>query len=132
MVKMSALDLDAERAHALVGLDVVVEVAVEGDGLVVLRGLEVLRHVRVEVVLPREPAPLRDRAVEREPDADGLTLAVRARPLQDWGGGAVHNEMDKVVIVKSYVKLCITSIATSIIFTPNNSYLFLGTPVYGL
>jgi hypothetical protein len=56
------------RNVAVVELDV--EPAVEGDRLVVLRRLEVLRHVRVEVVLPREPAPLGDRAVEREADPD--------------------------------------------------------------
>ena len=56
--------------NGLAASTVDVEVAVEGDRLVVLRGLEVLRHVRVEVVLPGEPAPLGDLAVEREADAD--------------------------------------------------------------
>ena len=57
--------------------------AVEGDRLVVLRGLEVLRHVRVEVVLPREPAPLGDLAVQRQADPDrrldGLAVDHRQR-----------------------------------------------------
>ena len=48
-----------------------VEVAVDRDRLVVLADLVVLRLVRVEVVLPGEPAPRRDVAVQRQPDADG-------------------------------------------------------------
>ena len=66
--------------------------ALEGDRLVVLGGLEVLRHVRVEVVLPREPAPLRDLAVQRQPDPDRRLdrLAVddrhRARAARDRSG----------------------------------------------
>ena len=66
LLHVRALDLDAE------GLAVHLDVgpALEGDRLVVLGGLEVLRHVRVEVVLPREPAPLRDLAVQREADPD--------------------------------------------------------------
>jgi len=43
---------------------------VHRDRLVVLGGLEVLRLVRVEVVLPREAAPLGDLAVQRESDPD--------------------------------------------------------------
>ncbi len=68
LLHVGALDLDPERQDALVGLDVDVEPAVEADRLVVLRRLEVLRHVRVEVVLPREAAPLGDLAVQRQPD----------------------------------------------------------------
>ena len=60
--------------------------ALERDRLVVLRGLEVLRHVRVEVVLPREPAPLGDLAVQRQPDPDrrldGLAVDDRHRARQ--------------------------------------------------
>ena len=77
LLHVRALDLDAE------GLAVHVDVheALEADRLVVLGGLEVLRHVRVEVVLPGEAAPLGDLAVEREPDPDrGLDrLAVHRR-----------------------------------------------------
>ena len=69
-----------------------VHVAVEADRLVVLRGLEVLRHVRVEVVLPREPAPLRDLAVQRQPDPDrrldGLAVDDRHRAGQAEAGRA--------------------------------------------
>jgi hypothetical protein len=59
---------DVDPVAGAVDLDV--EKAVETDRLVVLRGLEVLRHVGVEVVLAGEPAPLRDRTVERQADAD--------------------------------------------------------------
>src|SRR5690606_19202867 len=49
------------------------------DRLVVLRDLEVLRHVRIEVVLPCEPAPLRDLAVQRQPDAN---RRLHGRPVE--------------------------------------------------
>jgi hypothetical protein len=45
-----------------------IEVAVDGDRLVVLRNLVILGHVRVEVVLPGEAAPRHDLAVQRQPD----------------------------------------------------------------
>ena len=67
LLHVRALDLDAERLSVELDLGP----AVVGDRLVVLRGLEVLRHVRVEVVLAREPAPGGDLAVERQADADG-------------------------------------------------------------
>ena len=51
-------------------VDLDVEVALDAQRLVVLRDLEVLRHVRVEVVLAREAAPRRDRAVQRQADLD--------------------------------------------------------------
>ena len=66
LLHVRALDLDAEG----LAFDLDVHVALERDRLVVLGGLEVLRHVRVEVVLPREAAPLGDLAVEREADPD--------------------------------------------------------------
>lgn len=68
LLHVRALDLHAEDL-AVLQLDV--QIAVEGDRLVVLGGLEVLRHVRIEVVLPGEAAPLGDLAVQREPDLDG-------------------------------------------------------------
>src|SRR5699024_7301843 len=46
------------------------QLALVCDRLVVLGGLEVLRHVRVEVVLPGEPAGLGDLAVQRQSDPD--------------------------------------------------------------
>ena len=77
LLHVRALDLDADDLP----VDVDVGPAVEGDRLVVLRGLEVLRHVRVEVVLPREAAPLGDRAVQRQPDPDrGLDRHARSPP----------------------------------------------------
>ncbi len=48
-----------------------VEPAVLTQRLVVLADLEVLRHVRVEVVLARESAPGRDRAVQCQADHHG-------------------------------------------------------------
>ncbi len=66
LLDVGAFDLDAE----CLTLDLDVDMAVECDRLVVLGGLEVLRHVRVEVVLPGHAAPLRDLAVERKPEAD--------------------------------------------------------------
>ena len=68
-----------DRLNERTGGDLDVEVAVEGDRLVVLRGLEVLRHVRVEVVLPGEAAGLRDRAAEREAEAVEAGAQVRTR-----------------------------------------------------
>src|SRR5690606_30523218 len=67
LLHVRALDLDAEHRTVL---ELDVDPPVVGDRLVVLRGLEVLRDVRVEVVLPGEPAALRDGAVQRQADAD--------------------------------------------------------------
>src|SRR5699024_7333076 len=67
LLHVGALDLHPDDL-AVVQLDV--DPPVEGDGLVVLRGLEVLGEVRVEVLLAREAAGLGDRAVQREADAD--------------------------------------------------------------
>ena len=54
----------------VLAVDLDVEVAVRAQRLVVLGDLEVLRHVRVEVVLPGEPAPARDLAVQGQADPD--------------------------------------------------------------
>ena len=66
LLQVHPLDLHA------VGLAVDLDVQVPGGAqrLVVLGGLEALGDVRVEVVLPGEPAPGRDPAAEREPDPD--------------------------------------------------------------
>src|SRR5437868_685359 len=61
--------LDTDAHDFAVYLDV--EIAVGAERFVVLRDLEVLRHVGIEVVLAGEPAPRRDRAMQRKPDADG-------------------------------------------------------------
>ena len=68
LLHVRAFDVHPEDGAVLEGD---VEVAVERDRLVVLGDLVVLRLVGVEVVLPREAAPGRDLAVEREADADG-------------------------------------------------------------
>src|SRR6266542_2876712 len=41
---------------------------------------EVLRHVRIEVVLPREAAPRGDRAMQRQPDLDRV---LHRHPVDD-------------------------------------------------
>src|SRR5207237_913908 len=56
--------LNADRARRPVDVDL--ERAILGERLLVLADLEVLRHVRVVVVLPGEPARLVDAAVEGE------------------------------------------------------------------
>ncbi|GAA3043763.1 hypothetical protein GCM10020000_23980 [Streptomyces olivoverticillatus] len=89
LLHVGALDLHAEDL-AVLQLDV--QVAVEGDGLVVLGGLEVLRHVRIEVVLPGEAAPLGDLAVQRQADLhgrlDGDAVDDREGAGQAEAGGA--------------------------------------------
>src|SRR5699024_6090637 len=67
LLHVGALDLHPDDL-AVVQFDV--DPSVERDGLVVLRGLEVLGEVRVEVLLAREAAGLGDRAVQREADPD--------------------------------------------------------------
>ena len=67
LLHVGTLDLDTED----LAVDLDVEAAVVADRLVVLRGLVILRHVRVEVVLPGHAAPLGDLAVEGQTDADG-------------------------------------------------------------
>ena len=66
LLQVHPLDLHA------VGLAVDLDVQVPGGAqrLVVLRGLEALGDVRVEVVLPGEPAPRRDPAAQGQPDPD--------------------------------------------------------------
>jgi hypothetical protein len=64
---VGALDLDGDD-RAVLQLDV--DLPVERDRLIRLRGLEVLRQIRVEVVLPREPARLRDLAAQCQTDPD--------------------------------------------------------------
>jgi hypothetical protein len=66
LLHVDALDLDLVRR----AVEDDVETAVDAQRLVVLGNLEVLRHVRIEVVLSRKPAPLDDRAVQRQADLD--------------------------------------------------------------
>ena len=82
--------------------------ALEGDRLVVLRDLVVLREVGVEVVLPGEAARRGDRAAEREPERDRRAhrIAVddgkRTRQAEAHGGhervrlGAVEGGVRRV------------------------------------
>src|SRR5690606_1847077 len=88
LLHMGAFDLDA---HDLPVLELDVDPAVEGDGLVVLRGLEVLGEVRVEVLLAREAAGLGDGAVQRQADLDrvldSLPVHHRQRAGQAQRGG---------------------------------------------
>ncbi len=73
---VGTLDVHAEDGAVL---ELHVEVTVIGDRLVVLRSLEVLGHVWVEVVLASKAARLSDLAVERQADLDRVL-----------NGGAVH------------------------------------------
>ena len=66
LLQVHALDADPDDPVR----DGHVQPAVRAQRLVVLGDLEVLRHVRVEVVLPREPAPGRDPAVQGQADPD--------------------------------------------------------------
>ena len=105
LLHVSAFDLDHEGLPVNLQFDP----TVEGDGFVVLGGLEVFGHVRIEVVLPREPAPRRDPAPERQTntnrgfdsfrvdhgkrarqaEAHGTGLGVRFRP--ELGGAAAEH-----------------------------------------
>ena len=67
LLHVGSLDVDPEGLT----VDLHLDPAVEGDRLVILRGLEILGHIRVEVVLPGEPAPWCDPAAECQADADG-------------------------------------------------------------
>ena len=64
---VSTLDLNAEGLA--IGLDV--EPAVIANRFVVLGGLIILRHVRVEVVLPGHAAPLGNVTVESQTNPNG-------------------------------------------------------------
>ena len=62
---VDAFDLHTEFPRTIICGDHDVQVAIDAQGLVVLAHLIVLRHIGIEVVLPRKPAPRRDRAVQR-------------------------------------------------------------------
>lgn len=69
-----------------------VQVAVKSDRLIELRGLEVLRDIRVEVVLPRKVTHRADLAVQGQTDPDCVlhcgAVNHRQRPGQpsrSWG-----------------------------------------------
>ena len=65
------------------------EPAVDVDRLVVLADLEVLRHVRVEVVLPGEDRRA-DLAVEGQPEADGQLDRLLVEHRQRARAGRAH------------------------------------------
>ena len=69
LLHVRALDVDAEHG-AVLQFDV--HVAIVSDRLIRLGGLEGLGQVRVEVVLAREATVLRDLAVQRQADLDGV------------------------------------------------------------
>src|SRR5690606_36309378 len=75
---VGALDADPERLT----LDLDLELAVDRDRLVVLADLVVLRHVRIEVVLPGEPTPRSDLTTQREADPDGVLHRRRVEDRQ--------------------------------------------------
>ena len=81
--------LDVDRHNAAVGqLDV--DLALERDGLVVLRDLIVLRKVGVEVVLARKPRRGGNRATQREAQADGVAHGLFVDHGQGPGQAEAH------------------------------------------
>ena len=80
LLEVHALDADP---HGF-ALDLDVEVSLDAQRLVVLRDLEVLRHVGVEVVLAGEPAPRRDVQFSARPirivDSIAAALATGSAP----------------------------------------------------
>ena len=87
LLHVRALDLHAEHG-AVLELDV--HVAVVRDRLVGLGGLEGLRQVRVEVVLARETAVLRDLAVQGQADLDGVLDGLVVDDRQGAGQAQRH------------------------------------------
>ena len=69
LLKVQPLDADRDRLFA-VGLDL--DLALADDRFLVLADLIALRQVRIEIVLPVEPAPAIDLRIEAEAGADRL------------------------------------------------------------
>ena len=65
---VGSFDFHPEGSGSLIGFDIHIEVALVTNRFVVLRGLEVLGHVWIEIVLAREPTPRSDRTVQRQSD----------------------------------------------------------------
>src|SRR5262249_20589089 len=132
-VSLEVQPLDADATRVAVG-QIDLKHAVRGERLLVLADLEVLRHVRMVVVLAREPARGVDAALERErrahavldraaidhrqrpghPLADGTGLRVRRGAKGRWAAaehlGArrelrVHLEADNDVVVRYHPRL---------------------------
>ena len=87
LLHVRALDLHPEGAAVL---ERDVEVAAERDRLVVLGDLIVLRLIGIEVVLPGEPAPRGDLAIQREADPDGRLDGRRVERRQRSGQAQAH------------------------------------------
>ena len=70
LLEVNPLDADPERLRPSRSVQLHVQPTIGAERLVVLGDLVVLRHVRIEVVLAGEPAPLGDLTVERQADPD--------------------------------------------------------------
>ena len=81
-----------------------VEVAVDRDRRVVLRRLVVLRHVRVEVVLPVEDRPLGHVEVERLGDAQRVLDRLLVQHRQRTGQAEAHRAHVRVRLVAELVR----------------------------
>ena len=68
---MYAFNLNAELLSAFFGFDFNINIAIETDWLVILRNLEVLWHIWIEVILASKAAIRRDLAVKGESNQDG-------------------------------------------------------------
>ena len=79
---------DAHAREAAVELEL--DAAVDGGGLVVLRDLVVLRHVRVEVVLPVELGVAGHRAVEQKAGERRQAQRLLVRDGQHAGQAQAH------------------------------------------
>ncbi len=92
LLHVRALDAHCEHLRPAGRVDPDVERPLERDRLVVLRDLVVLRHVRIEVVLPREAAPRRDLAPQGQADPhcrlDRALIQDRQRAGQAQADGA--------------------------------------------
>jgi hypothetical protein len=67
---MYALNLDPELLWTFFSFDFNIDIAIETDWLVILRDLEVLWHIWVEVVLTSKAAIRRNAAIKGETDLD--------------------------------------------------------------
>ena len=86
LLHVGALD----RHRVLRAFDVQSDLALIGNGLVVLADLVVLRHVRVEIVLAGEPAPACDGTAQRQADPDGRLNCLAIDHRQRTGQTQAH------------------------------------------
>jgi len=66
-----AFNLNTELLWTFFGLDFNINVSIKTDGLVILRNLEVLRHIWIEVILTSKAAIRRNLAVKGKSNQDG-------------------------------------------------------------